>query len=281
MPQKLFFSGNTLQQALLAAARHLQLAPEEVAYRPRERRQGVVKGSGKVVIEVDPEAPRRAAGGPAAGAAAPSPRAAATSPSPLPETAAASPAPPRPGGVCGGDRTAASAAEAPIAPPPQRSAAPRSPAGPPAGGPGADAAREALQELLALGGLDLAVAVQQGAERLEIELTGPDEDLVVAQDGELLLGLEHLLSRALRAELGESVACRLDAGGFRRDHEARLEGMARAAAEEVRRSGEPKRLPRMNPADRRLIHMTLAEEPGVTTASDGDGHLKAVVVHPA
>jgi spoIIIJ-associated protein len=280
MPQKLFFSGNNLQQALLAAARHLQLEPEEVAYRPRERRQGVVKGSGKVVIEVDPEAPRRAVGGPAA-SAAPSHGAAATSSSPLPGTAAASPAPPPPRAVAAPIERPPRAVEAPIAPRPERSAAGREPAGPPAAGPGADAAREALQELLALGGLDLEVAIYQGAERLEIELTGPDADLVVAQNGELLLGLEHLLSRALRAELGESVACRLDAGGFRREHEARLEGMARAAAEEVRRSGEPKRLPRMNPADRRLIHVTLAEEPGVTTASDGEGYLKTVVVHPA
>ncbi len=233
MTQKLFFSGNTLQQALLAAARHFQMAPEEIAFQPREKRHGFVRISGKVVIEVDALAPRRSA--PAA-----DPR-----PDPAPVAAVATPSLPR--------------SDLPVT----------------------ETAREALHELLSLGALELEATIREGAEGLDIELDGPDVDLVLADNGELLQALEHLLRRALRAELGESPRCRLDARGFRRSHEARLEEMARAAAEEVRRSGAPRRLPRMNPADRRLIHVTLAEEPGVSTESEGEGVFKTVVVHPA
>jgi len=252
MPPKLFFSGNSLQQALLAAARHFHLEPEEVAFAPREKRGGLVRGPGKVVIEVDPQAPRRGSGARAV-AVEPAP-AAARDASPQP---AAEPRPPL-------RRT--------LAPPEESGAAP---------GAAVEPAREALRELLALGGLELEAAISEDAEGLAIELAGPDEELILAEEGELLRALEHLLRRALRGAPGESRTCRVDARGFRRSHEARLEQMARAAAEEARRSGAPQRLPRMNPADRRLIHVTLAEEPGVTTASDGEGFFKTVVVQPA
>jgi spoIIIJ-associated protein len=259
MPQKLFFSGNTLQQALLAAARHFQIEPEAVAFEPREKRRGLVRGSGKVVIEVDPQAPRRGAAAREV-AAEPAPAAARHAPPPVQPPPPFQPPPlPRRGSA----RSAATGAATGVA-----------------NGAAVEPARQALRELLALGGLELDGTIDEDAEGLTIELAGADEELILAEDGELLRALEHLLRRALRSELGESRTCRLDARGFRRSHEARLEQMARAAADEVRRSGSAQRLPRMNPADRRLIHMTLAEEPGVTTASDGDGFFKTVVVQP-
>src|SRR5687767_1196260 len=54
------FSGNRLNQAVLAAARHFQLDPNQVAYVERTKTSGHL-GPPRVVIEVDPAAPRRVA----------------------------------------------------------------------------------------------------------------------------------------------------------------------------------------------------------------------------
>src|SRR4051812_12009267 len=54
-----FFSGDTLQQALVQAANYFNLDPSYVAYRSLEKRHGFLKTRRKVVIEVDPENPRR------------------------------------------------------------------------------------------------------------------------------------------------------------------------------------------------------------------------------
>src|SRR6185295_13537942 len=54
-----FFSGASLQQALVQAANHFHLDPEEIAYQALDKRHGFLKAGRKVVIEVDPEAPRR------------------------------------------------------------------------------------------------------------------------------------------------------------------------------------------------------------------------------
>ena len=57
-----FFSGTTLEQAVLAAARHYAIDPERVAYTTRDKRHGFVNVRKKFVIEVDPNAPLRAKG---------------------------------------------------------------------------------------------------------------------------------------------------------------------------------------------------------------------------
>jgi predicted RNA-binding protein Jag len=36
----------------------------------------------------------------------------------------------------------------------------------------------------------------------------------------------------------------------------------------------------MNPSDRRVVHMTLADDPHVETESDGEGYFKRITVRP-
>lgn len=59
MAAKLFFSGTRLNQAVLAAARHFRLDPDQIAYTERTKASGFLS-SPRVVIEVDPAAPKRA-----------------------------------------------------------------------------------------------------------------------------------------------------------------------------------------------------------------------------
>src|SRR5215470_5293149 len=79
-PKRRFFSGDSLQQALVQAANHFHLQPEEIAYHTIEKRHGFVKVRRKVVIEVDPDAPKKEPAAPdaevpAAAAVVPAPRA--------------------------------------------------------------------------------------------------------------------------------------------------------------------------------------------------------------
>jgi spoIIIJ-associated protein len=79
---------------------------------------------------------------------------------------------------------------------------------------------------------------------------------------------------------GESLLCRVDADGFRAAREGELQRLARDAAETVRREGRPLALPELNPAERRIVHLTLESDSSVTTASQGDGFLKSITVSP-
>ncbi len=142
------------------------------------------------------------------------------------------------------------------------------------------AARENVALLVSLAGLELSVEVSEGEERLEIDLSGPDIEDALAEDGEVLEAVEYLAPRMMRASLGYLVPCRVDGDGFRQERDEDLVRLAKSMAAKVRESGRPKSLEPMNPADRRLIHVSLAEEPGVVTESVGDGFFKRVSIRP-
>jgi spoIIIJ-associated protein len=55
-----YFFGDTLEQAVMRAASHFQLHPDEVAYQRVEKRHGFLRVRRRVVIEVDPDRPKRA-----------------------------------------------------------------------------------------------------------------------------------------------------------------------------------------------------------------------------
>jgi spoIIIJ-associated protein len=152
---------------------------------------------------------------------------------------------------------------------------------PPAEGAQAEAAGKAAELLLRIAGLDLAPRVLQGEDRLEVDLSGDDVDWCFADDGEIVLAMEHLLPRLIRSLSGEAALVRVDCDNFQEIREERLRSLAQRMAEEVRRFGKPRTLEPMNPADRRIVHVTLADDPHVVTESEGDGYFKRVMIRPA
>ena len=275
-----FFSGNTLEQAVMQAASHYQIDPDEVAYRKIEKRHGFLKTRRGVVIDVDPDNPRRAIAHEV------------VAPTPVEPEEPDSPEEAEPdeelfvlkaedlgGESTGGDEFATSAE---LAPDPEEGkvAAPSGPL-PEATGEMAEAAREAVEALLDVAGLDLSVEVLQGDGQLEIELSGAGQQELIADRGSLLLAIQHLLPRTIRGLTGRSVPCRVDSGNFHKMQEESLERLAHKIAEEVKQEQEPRSLDPMNPAERRIIHLTLADDDEVVTESQGRGFFKRVSIRPA
>jgi len=275
-----FFSGNTLEQAVMQAASHYQIDPDEVAYRKIEKRHGFLKTRRGVVIDVDPDNPRRTSGQ----------EVVALAPVDLEE-------PDSPEVVepdeelfvlkaedLGGESTEGDgfAVSAEVTPDPEegKAAAPSEPL-PEATGEMAEAAREAVEALLDVAGLDLSVEVLQGDGQLEIELSGAGQQELIADRGSLLLAIQHLLPRTIRGLTGRSVPCRVDSGNFHKMQEESLERLAHKIAEEVKQEQEPRSLDPMNPAERRIIHLSLADDDEVVTESQGRGFFKRVSIRPA
>lgn len=309
-----YFFGDTLEQAVLRAASHFSLHPDEVAYQRVEKRHGFLRLRRRVVIEVDPERPRRERIG------EPDPLRTAALPDTSPRgkrSASGNARRPRRGGGSGeakrgrqrGRKQDGNGQQAPAREPaPRRSTeggrkrssrSRRSRGGEPAmvtlgerprraterfpaaTGPNAEAANTALGSLLALAGLEMEFAVLQGEDRLEIELWGADEERVTGRYGRLLHAFEHLLPRLVRGETGEGVPCRVDCGNYREIREEQLRDLAQRTAGEVARRGRPRTLAPMRPDERRIVHLTLADDPSVMTESQGQGLLKRVQVRPA
>jgi len=139
------------------------------------------------------------------------------------------------------------------------------------------AVEAALTELLSAAGFLVEIRRQPGPEML-FELIGDDVEPLLVNKGEGLNGLEVLTGRIVSKRLGRLVYPRLDAEGFRAHQRGSLQELALRSAEEVKRTRRSQLLPPLAPAERRLIHLALAEDPEVETESEGEGFLKRVAV---
>src|SRR5687767_12904416 len=136
---------------------------------------------------------------------------------------------------------------------------------------GSQQAAEFLENVFAMTGLQLRVAVKQGIAGAVLDIDGKDAELLQAQTGELLEALQHLINQGFGRSLtgGGRLVC--DVHGFRATREAELQAMANLAANRVRQSGVAFTFEPMTANERRIIHMTLADSPGLFTESIGEG----------
>jgi len=285
-----YFSGNTLEIALMQAARHHGLQPEEVAHRKLEKRHGFLKARKGVVIEVDPDSPRVAPDRTPPVEDEPQPVEQDSAPStpesdgtPIAvetreeeptsdefvESEAPEPEVPEPGAL-------EPEAEKALSPPENEFQGQEEPTEELVA-----AARRGLREIMDFAKVELEVEVSEGDGQLEIELSGPDRARLVEDRGNLLLAIQHLLPRFIRGYTGSSIPCRVDSENFHASREAELEKLAEAAAQEVCDRQRPRTLPPMNPAERRIIHITLVDNKEITTESQGRGFFKRVTISPA
>jgi spoIIIJ-associated protein len=153
----------------------------------------------------------------------------------------------------------------------------------------AEALRAFLEATVRAAGFQLQVTVRTAqADRAAgsdaeviADFDGKDKDLLLEHNAELLKALEHLAFRALRLETAFHEKIHLDCGGYRALRFEELRMTARVAAERVQASKQPFRLNPMNSRERRIVHLTLKEIPGVRTESIGVGEERQVVIHPA
>ena len=143
-----------------------------------------------------------------------------------------------------------------------------------------DIAADYLEELLDIADLDGDLDMDVEGDRAAVSIVGGDVRQLVGQNGEVLEALQELTRLAVYRETGERSRLMLDVGGFRADRRARLEKIAEAAVEEVRRSGEKKALDPMTPFERKVVHDVVATA-GLASASEGEEPRRRVVVLPA
>jgi spoIIIJ-associated protein len=135
-----------------------------------------------------------------------------------------------------------------------------------------------VQNVVTAMGVTLTVRVEESPEGTRINLEGEDGGVLVRRGGEGLQALQHIVATAFRKQLGDDNRIVIDCNGFRKDKDAELRQMARFVAEKARSSGMPQEMGPLNPYERRIVHLAIAEDPTVTSESIGDAFLKTVII---
>ena len=129
-------------------------------------------------------------------------------------------------------------------------------------------------------GLALTPTVEETPDGTRINLEGEDGGVLVRRGGEGLQALQHLVATAFRKQLGDDNRVVIDCNGFRKDKDEELRQMAQLIAEKARSSGIPQEMGPLNPYERRIVHLAVAELPSVTSESIGDAFMKTVIISP-
>ena len=135
-----------------------------------------------------------------------------------------------------------------------------------------------LQRVVAAMGMTLTTSVEETPDGTRINLEGEDGGVLVRRGGEGLQALQHLVATAFRRQLGDDNRVVVDCNGFRKEKDLELKQMARYVAEKARSSGMPQEMGPLNPYARRLVHLTVAEDPQLASESIGDAFLKTVII---
>lgn len=135
-----------------------------------------------------------------------------------------------------------------------------------------------LQNVVDAMGMSLRAHVEETPEAARINLEGEDGGLLIRGGGQGLQALQHIVATAFRKQLGDDNRIVVDCNGFRRDKDAEIRQMARFVADKARSSGVPQEMGPLNPYERRIVHIAIAEDPTVSSESIGDAFMKTVII---
>jgi len=133
-----------------------------------------------------------------------------------------------------------------------------------------------LRRFVAAIGIETPIDVEVTADGPRINLSGEQAEILVRHRGEPLKALQHVVDMAYGRDLEEGRRVFVDALAYRKGKDVELRQMARFLAEKVKETGQDQQLGPLNPYERRLVHLAVAEVPGVTTESIGDAFSKVV-----
>lgn len=137
---------------------------------------------------------------------------------------------------------------------------------------------EFVQTVVNAMGLALTATLEETPEAARINLEGEDGGVLIRRGGEGLQALQHVVATAFRKQLGDDNRIVIDCMGFRRDKDAELRQMAMFMADKARSTGAAQEMGPLNPYERRIVHLAVAEHDDLTSESIGDAHMKTVII---
>src|SRR5688572_19829492 len=137
--------------------------------------------------------------------------------------------------------------------------------------------REFTRQTMAAMGLTLDVTVDDTPDGIRVELSGEGGEHLLRRRAEALDALQLIVNTTFRRELKDDRSFVVDCMDYRKAKDEELRQMARFMMEKAKSSG-PQEMGPLNPYARRLVHLTVAEDPQMSSESIGDAFLKTVII---
>jgi len=137
---------------------------------------------------------------------------------------------------------------------------------------------EILDTLLGLLDVTGKVEVLSDEIPLSLDIKGDDLGILIGRRGQTLACLEYITKLIVVRRLKAWLPLTVDVAGYKKHRRDSLQRLAIYLAEQVKSRRLPITMEPMPADERRIVHLTLADNPDITTQSIGEGESRKVVI---
>jgi len=141
-----------------------------------------------------------------------------------------------------------------------------------------DRVREFTRQTVSAMGIPVEVSIVETADNIRVEISGEGSEALLRKRAEALDALQQIVNTAFRRELKDDRSFVVDCMEYRKAKDAELRQLARFMMEKAKTSRAPQEMGPLNPYARRLVHLTVAEDPLMSSESIGDALMKTVII---
>ena len=146
---------------------------------------------------------------------------------------------------------------------------------------GDDIAKEMVNYMGLSAEVNTSMAIdEQDKKYLKVNVEGEDLGMLIGYKGGTLNSFQLIFAQLLNNGIGEPIPVVIDVNNYRQRRKEYLLSLAHRAVRDVRESGQKMELPPLSPFERRIIHIALKEEDGISTHSEGEGSNRHIVINP-
>jgi spoIIIJ-associated protein len=123
--------------------------------------------------------------------------------------------------------------------------------------------------------------ISGNAERVTVLIRDEENSgLLIGREGQTLAAIQYLVNRMVIRRHGDPVKVQINTGEYRERQDDNLRKMAIFLADKAKSLGRPQSTKPLSSYHRRVVHLALQEDEGISTRSKGDGPLKRVLIVP-
>ncbi|MBN1830047.1 MAG: protein jag [Deltaproteobacteria bacterium] len=137
-----------------------------------------------------------------------------------------------------------------------------------------------LEGLLSRMGVDFTVTLMETDDAHVLNIEGDGSGLLIGKGGQTLDALQYLVTKTLGLEGTEDKKIVVNTENYREKRKLALVELAQKLSEKAKKKRKPVIVNPMNAHDRRIIHLALQDDEGVTTKSRGEGPFRKIVIIP-
>lgn len=141
-----------------------------------------------------------------------------------------------------------------------------------------ESVQELISELLKLLMVEGKVAVEKEEETVQVNIETPQSGALIGYHGEGLISLQLILNILAHKKTGVWQRVVVNIGDYRQKREEYLKNLANTTATRVKSTRQPLILSDLSSFERRIIHVILAEDSEVESASEGEGKFRRLVI---